>query len=147
MTPQEAAEYLRLNVRTIYRLAKNGSQQRSGQGSAVTRFISTKPFPLNYSLCSATHGLDSLVERTIREFGGIRGGRTIGKEVEYNYTWLEKQWWQVIYEIVKDLEKNPFLTVSKISVLKKCRYLLRLSKNASVRLMGVFWGSHDPSQL
>jgi len=91
------------------------TQQRSGPDSAVTRFICTKPFPLNYSICTATNGLDSLVERTIAEFGGLRRGRTIGEEVQYNYTWLEKQGWQVIYGIVKDLEKNQNIETERKS--------------------------------
>lgn len=91
------------------------TQQRSGPDSAVTRFICTKPFPLNYSICKAIDELDGLVERTITDFGGLRRGRTIGEEVKYNYNWLGNQGWQVIYGIVEDLEKNQNIETERKS--------------------------------
>ncbi len=50
------------------------TQQRSGPDSAVTRFICTNPFPLNYSACSSQTDLSNFVSKTISDFGGLRKG-------------------------------------------------------------------------
>jgi len=91
------------------------TQQRSGPGSAVTKFICTKPFPLDYSLCDATGRLDILVEETITDFGGLRRGKTIGEEIQHNYTWLEDRGWQIIFEIIHDLMSNQNVTTERKS--------------------------------
>ena len=38
------------------------TQQRSGPNSSVTKFICTKPFPLNYSKCKTSDDLQIVVE-------------------------------------------------------------------------------------
>jgi excisionase family DNA binding protein len=52
MTPHEAAEYLRLNVRTIYRLVKNGNLAGRKVGrswrfrkDALDKWLSTRETP------------------------------------------------------------------------------------------------------
>jgi hypothetical protein len=82
------------------------TQQRAGPDSAVTRFICANPFPLHYALCMGADRLDKLVEDTITNFGGLRRGKTIGEEVQYNYSWLEDKGWNIIYGIVDDLKDN-----------------------------------------
>jgi hypothetical protein len=77
------------------------TQQRSGPGSSVTRFICKTPFPLNYSDCKKSGNLETYVEGVITDFGGIRRGKTIGDEVKNNYDWLENNGgWQEIEETV-----------------------------------------------
>jgi hypothetical protein len=82
------------------------TQQRSGPRSYVTKFISTKPFPLNYPKFRNCNNIHTLVEEIITQFGGLRRGKTIGYEVESNFDWLEKGGWKVINMIVSDLDTN-----------------------------------------
>jgi hypothetical protein len=82
------------------------TQQRSGPNSSVTKFICTKPFPLNYPKCKASDDLQNTVEETITTFGGLRRGKTIGDEVEFNFKWLENVGWEIVQEIVEDMTKN-----------------------------------------
>lgn len=42
------------------------TQQRSGPGSSVTRFMLTKPFPLRHELCCGQADLDSFVTKILR---------------------------------------------------------------------------------
>jgi len=79
------------------------TQQRSGPESAVTRFISTTPFPLNYEICLKQHNLGKFAETSITEFGGIRRGPTIGDEIQHNFQWLENDGWNTISKIVETL--------------------------------------------
>jgi hypothetical protein len=91
------------------------TQQRSGPNSSVTKFICTSPFPLNYSKCKVSTNLKNAVEETITTFGGLRRGKTIGEEVEFNFKWLEKSGWKIIYEIVEDMTKNQTLETERKS--------------------------------
>jgi len=69
------------------------TQQRSGPGSAVNRFITSTPFPLGLSDCRAHSPCGALVEDRITAFGGIRRGRTIAGELQSNLTWLDDEGW------------------------------------------------------
>jgi hypothetical protein len=91
------------------------TQQRSGPNSSVTKFICTKPFPLNYSRCKASVNPGRLVEETINDFGGLRRAKTIAEQVEYNFIWLENSGWQIINEIVKKLKNNQESRVERES--------------------------------
>jgi len=82
------------------------TQQRSGPDSSVTKFICTRPFPLNYSKCKAADNLQNTVEETITTFGCLRRGKSIGEEVAFNFQWLENGGWKVIHEIVEDTTRN-----------------------------------------
>jgi thermostable 8-oxoguanine DNA glycosylase len=79
------------------------TQQRSGPESAVTRFISSKPFPLSYEVCNREEDLRSLAEITITRFGGIRRGTTLASEISENYTWLNSGGWNIINRTVSEL--------------------------------------------
>lgn len=82
------------------------TQQRSGPNSSVTKFICTKPFPLNYSKCKTSDDLQNTVEETITTFGGLRRGKSIGEEVEFNFKWLENRGWEIVHEIVEEMTEN-----------------------------------------
>ncbi len=82
------------------------TQQRSGPGTAVTRFICTKPFPLSYPKCRESEDLKALAEEVITDFGGIRRGPTLGKEISQNFAWLEGPGWNVIEKTVVNLEND-----------------------------------------
>jgi len=82
------------------------SQQRSGPNSAVTRFICSKPFPLRYSECKKSDNLREHVEEVITSFRGLRRGKRIGEEVEYNFRWLENNGWTTIEKMIEELAHN-----------------------------------------
>jgi hypothetical protein len=79
------------------------TQQRSGPQSAVTRFISSKPFPLNYKTCKQEINLKSFAETTITQFGGIRRGATLAEEITENYSWLNNRGWAFVDSMVSQL--------------------------------------------
>jgi thermostable 8-oxoguanine DNA glycosylase len=91
------------------------TQQRSGPNSSVTKFICTKPFPLNYSKCKTSNNLQKTVEETITAFGGLRRGKTIGEEVESNFKWLQNGGWDIINEIVENMSKNQSIETERKS--------------------------------
>lgn len=70
------------------------TQQRSGPGSSVTRFISTSPYPLRLDLCLGQADLDLFVTKILSDFGGLRRTTTIGREAKVNLTYLEGGGWQ-----------------------------------------------------
>ena len=89
------------------------TQQRSGPNSSVTKFICTKPFPLNYQKCKLTDEIHITVAETITVFGGLRRGKTIGEEVGANFQWLEAGGWSIINGIVEDMTNNQTIEVER----------------------------------
>lgn len=88
------------------------TQQRSGPYSKVTKFITSEPFPLEYSVCSNNANLEILVQQTISNYG-LRRGKQIGKEVVTNKYWLEKNGWTKILIKLKELENNPIKQIER----------------------------------
>lgn len=80
------------------------TQQRSGPESAVTRFISSKPFPLSYEICRQENDLKSFAESTITKFGGIRRGTTLAEEISSNYYWLNQAGWRFVNTLISQLK-------------------------------------------
>jgi len=91
------------------------TQQRSGPESAVTRFICTNPFLLNFPLCCSQSNLSEFVRSTITKFGGIRRGIKIAEEISDNFDWLENGGWERVFGIVGALESNNTIEVEKES--------------------------------
>jgi hypothetical protein len=69
------------------------TQQRSGPGSATTRFISTKPFPLSYDQCSTQPDLEAWAAQVLNNFGGLRRHNRIADELNTNLAHLENGLW------------------------------------------------------
>jgi hypothetical protein len=69
------------------------TQQRSGPGSATTRFISTSPFPLAYDHCSIHPEFESWAAHVLNGFGGLRRHNRIANELATNLTRLENGLW------------------------------------------------------
>jgi len=90
------------------------TQQRSGPNSSVTKFICTKPFPLNYSKCTTSDNLQIDSEKTITKYG-LRRGKTIGEEIEFNFKWLQSSGWQIIHDMVEDMTKNQNIETERKS--------------------------------
>jgi len=77
------------------------TQQRSGPGSSVTRFISTSALALNYELCHAQGELATFVTKVLSEFGGLRRSTTIGLEAKANLEYLENGGWQATVDVLE----------------------------------------------
>jgi len=69
------------------------TQQKSGPGSAIFRFTHTRPFPLNYQACRADRHPETLIRKTIVEFGGIRRHETIAAQLTSNLRELNGGLW------------------------------------------------------
>jgi hypothetical protein len=83
------------------------TQQRSGPGSSVTRFILTKPFPLRYELCCGQADLASFVTKVLGDFGGLRRSTTIGKEAKANAAYLQNGGWQATSQVLEAVRLHP----------------------------------------
>ncbi|MGA9348998.1 MAG: hypothetical protein WBW48_09350 [Anaerolineae bacterium] len=82
------------------------TQQRSGPDSAVTRFINTKPFPLNYQLCIAEGDLRSFAQEVLSSFGGLRRSNRIADEIATDLHLLEQSYWSRTFEMLDELRLN-----------------------------------------
>ena len=83
------------------------TQQRSGPGSSVTRFILTKPFPLHHALCCVQADLDSFVTKVLSDFGGLRRSTTIGREAKANAIYLGHGGWQATSQLLEEVRLRP----------------------------------------
>ncbi len=82
------------------------TQQRSGPGSPVTRFIWTDPFLLDYTICLRQNNIRSFVVNIITEFGGIRRSRKIGEAASDNFKFLEGCGWSKVLSKVQSLQAS-----------------------------------------
>lgn len=86
------------------------TQQRSGPGSPVSRFAGQERFLLSYEECTRRQGrdLEGFASRALTDFGGIRRGPTIAKEIDRNFRWLEEEGgWEKVGEVVARISQNP----------------------------------------
>lgn len=101
------------------------TQQRSGPNSPITKFYSTKPFPLSLNNCvSYPDNLNNFVEETLTNFGGFRFAKKIGNQAENNLSWLNNDGWIEI-----DLFANELLTCRKRNPKEEDVKLERKSAN------------------
>ena len=82
------------------------TQQRSGPGSAVSRFNNTKPFPLNYKLCLSQDDLRGFAFNVLTKFGGLRRTNRIANELQRNLERLEDSLWTETMQVLNDLRRN-----------------------------------------
>lgn len=86
------------------------TQQRSGPGSAVSRFAGQERFLLSYEECrrQQDRDLEGFASRALTDFGGIRRGPTIAKEIDHNFRWLEEDGgWEEVGEVIARIGQNP----------------------------------------
>ena len=79
------------------------TQQRSGPNSAVGRFASMKPFPLEYGVCAADHDLEAYVLGSITAHGGLRRAKRIASEVVTNLEVLKAEWESRVHRLLSGL--------------------------------------------
>ena len=70
------------------------TQQRSGPGSPVTKFLLTEPCPLEFSTCAEQDDLAEFARSVLSDFGGLRRSTTIGKELAANMDVLRDGGWE-----------------------------------------------------
>ena len=82
------------------------TQQRSGPGSAVTRFLNTRPFLLSYEQCINQNDVAKFVANTITAFGGLRRANRISSEISENLFKLESGLWGELSQFLSELQKG-----------------------------------------
>lgn len=82
------------------------TQQRSGPNSPVTKFINTKPFPLNYILCLKQTDIQLFAQNIISDYGGLRRSNRIANEIQNNLKKLEDGFWNKIFEVINGLRQT-----------------------------------------
>lgn len=78
------------------------TQQKSATGSAVSRFLSVKPFPLSLSVCRTNPGYE-FVTRVLTDFGGIRFTSKIAWQANDNLKRLENGLWFQVEHLFNQL--------------------------------------------
>jgi hypothetical protein len=82
------------------------TQQRSGPETPVSRFLLTKPFPLNLDLCRQQKDLAAYAKGVLADFGGIRRSTMIGEEMAVNLAFLNTGGWERIFEHLECVRLN-----------------------------------------
>ena len=80
------------------------TQQRSGPKSPISRFLLTEPFPLSLEECSKVNDIEKFIQQKIEEYGGIRFGPKIAKQMKHNYDVLFSGEWPTMDEFGIHLE-------------------------------------------
>jgi hypothetical protein len=79
------------------------TQQRSGPGSAVARFINTQPFPLSYRRCVSSVDVRAFAHQAIGDFGGLRFANRLSDQIDTNLPLLERAPWKETLDMLDGL--------------------------------------------
>lgn len=79
------------------------TQQRSGPGTPVHRFLELTPFPLGYGVCKLRVDLEAYARSQFLGFGGIRRWTIIPQQLKANLERLEAGLWGEVLDIVEGL--------------------------------------------
>ena len=91
------------------------TQQRSGPQSAVTRFISSQPFPLDYATCRVQGDLRGFAEQVMRDFGGLRRWTRIADELDTNLRRLESSLWDETLSVLLRLDVSDDARTERVA--------------------------------
>lgn len=80
------------------------TQQKSGPGTYVTRFLGLSPFPLRYKNCLRRKDLEKYAYQTLSKFGGIRRSKSIAAEIGANFKCLEDGEWKILLDYARRAE-------------------------------------------
>lgn len=72
------------------------TQQKSGPGKPVSRFLGGSPFPLSYRRCQAQRHLEPFARDILSGFGGIRRSPTIANQIVRALCQLEDGEWDIL---------------------------------------------------
>jgi hypothetical protein len=89
------------------------TQQRSGPSSAVSRFLNTKPFPLDYELCLPQDNLRSFAQEVLSSFGGLRRSNRIADEIATNLHLLEQGLWSKTFEVLDEVRSTQTVQIER----------------------------------
>ena len=82
------------------------TQQRSGPGSPVQRFLDAEPFPLGLSRCRSARSASRMVQQELARFGGIRWAPQTAAYAAENLYWFENGGWRGIQLWARRLRKS-----------------------------------------
>jgi len=68
------------------------TQQRSGPGSHVSRFMDTRPFPLTWGNSSDARDVERLAQKALRSARGVRRTDRIAAEIAFNFRVVHDEW-------------------------------------------------------
>lgn len=91
------------------------TQQRSGPDSPVTRFCSTRPFPLNYQVFIAQSDPGTFAKKVLRSFGGLRRFNRIADEAATNISRLENGFWKETFKALDTLRFSDSVQSERIA--------------------------------
>jgi hypothetical protein len=89
------------------------TQQKSGPGRPIERFLNSAPFPLAYGSCRGHAQLEKRVLRTLSAFGGIRRSTTIATQLAANLRRLEDGHWNTLLAVAKRVEAGDDFKVER----------------------------------
>lgn len=93
----------RENIWRIMSMCLFTTQQRSGPSRPISRFLNTEPFPISLEKCSKVDDIEKFILQEIKNFGGIRFGPKIAKQMKCNYDALHSGEWQTIEKLGDEL--------------------------------------------
>ncbi len=79
------------------------TQQKSGPGRKITKFLISNPLLLNYDFCKMSKTLQNDAYEILTKFGGIRRTHRISEEIKSNFDWLSKGGWEKVNKISEGL--------------------------------------------
>ncbi|NKC16266.1 MAG: hypothetical protein GKR94_29900 [Gammaproteobacteria bacterium] len=82
------------------------TQQRSGPGSSVTKFLLTRPSPLEYKTCVEQDNLGEFARKVLSEFGGLLYYNNISKFLSANLPFLENGGWETTFQHLDEIRSN-----------------------------------------
>jgi hypothetical protein len=86
--------------------ARLTTQQRSGTGSFVDRFVSAKPFKLSYQAMRRSRNVRDTIAKALQSAGGIRFSDKIADDLAYNFKILEEGLWDATLQECGRLTRN-----------------------------------------
>lgn len=83
------------------------TRQKSGEGSAVQRFIRSKSPLLSLVRCEAARDVATLAQSELSASGGIRRTTVIPRHIAHNFRWLNAGGWSQIEALLLPFKKAP----------------------------------------
>lgn len=111
------------------------TQQPSGPGRSVHRFIRTRPYPLPYRACRKQDDLATHALGVLKRFGGIRRTITIGHELAANMAYLKDGGWKATQGHLEGVRLTGTPAVEREAALFLARHFKGLGPKQSRNLL------------
>jgi hypothetical protein len=112
------------------------TQQKSGPGTPVTRFLNLRPFPIRLEDC-LKGDIEEISRKELKNFRGIRFINKIPKQIKANANWLEDGGWELL--------ENEFARLRAQRIRPAVSGDFKAERNAS-RLVSANLGGFGPKQ-